>query len=80
MQRCLFVLPYCLRLQEDLACVAEFKKKDDARASELMIQTQKASVEVTEAKKRLKEEETAALAPARTESAAARVARVCSCK
>ncbi|XP_026190886.1 coiled-coil domain-containing protein 39 [Cyclospora cayetanensis] len=48
--------------QEDLECIAEFKKKDDARAAELIMQAQKASVELTEAKKRLREEETAARA------------------
>ena len=53
-------------LQEDLACIAEFKKKDDARAESLMVQIQKLSSEVADAKSRLREEETAARA-ARTE-------------
>ncbi|CDI86712.1 hypothetical protein, conserved [Eimeria praecox] len=48
--------------EEDLACIAEFKKKDDVRAAGLMTQAQRASTEVTEAKKRLQEEQTAALA------------------
>ncbi|CDJ29130.1 uncharacterized protein EMH_0024130 [Eimeria mitis] len=48
--------------EEDLACIAEFKKKDDVRAAGLMAQAQKASAEVTEAKKRLQEEQTAARA------------------
>ncbi|CDJ66613.1 hypothetical protein, conserved [Eimeria necatrix] len=48
--------------EEDLACIAEFKKKDDMRAAKLMAQTEKISVEVAEAKKRLKEEQTAARA------------------
>lgn len=48
--------------EEDLACLAEFKKKDDARAAGLMAQAQRASTEVNEAKKRLQEEQTAARA------------------
>ncbi|CDJ49020.1 hypothetical protein, conserved [Eimeria brunetti] len=48
--------------EEDLACIAEFKRKDDVRAAGLMAQAQRASAEVTEAKKRLQEEQTAARA------------------
>lgn len=42
--------------------IAEFKRKDDARAAGLMVQTQKVSVEVAEARKRLRQEEVAARA------------------
>lgn len=45
-----------------MAFLAEYKKKDDARAAGLMLQIQKVSAEVMEAKKRLRDEETAARA------------------
>ncbi|KAL8441200.1 hypothetical protein Emag_007368 [Eimeria magna] len=51
-----------LQKEEDLKIVGEFKRRDDARAAELMTQTQRASFEVAEARRRLREEETAARA------------------
>ncbi|KAL8450685.1 hypothetical protein Emed_002323 [Eimeria media] len=51
-----------LQKEEDLKVVSEFKRRDDARAAELIAQTQRASFEVAEARRRLREEETAARA------------------
>ncbi|KAL8431874.1 hypothetical protein ACSSS7_004972 [Eimeria intestinalis] len=51
-----------LQKEEDLKVVREFQRQDDARAAELIAQTQRASAEVAEARKRLREKETAARA------------------
>ncbi|KAL8424271.1 hypothetical protein Efla_002889 [Eimeria flavescens] len=51
-----------LQKEEDLRIIGDFKRQDDARAAELMTQTQRVSIEVAEARKRLREEETSARA------------------
>ncbi|KAL8274288.1 hypothetical protein Esti_001799 [Eimeria stiedai] len=51
-----------LQKEEDLKVVGEFKRQDDARAAELIAQTQRASFEVAEVRRHLREEETASRA------------------